>query len=76
MSKLEEIRVNLDPLERLWLTVKSFVEKTHYWHETKVGAAFNNLHARVLLYDQCLLFRLRILTLRKPSVLRRNCTEL
>lgn len=36
MSKLEEIRVNLDPLERLWLTVKSFVEKTHYWHETKV----------------------------------------
>jgi hypothetical protein len=36
MSKLEEIRVNLEPLERLWLTVKQFVEKTHYWQETKV----------------------------------------
>eukprot|EP01038_Epipyxis_sp_PR26KG_P004763 gene4763-6681_t len=36
LSRLEEIRTNLDPLERLWLTVKSFVEKTHAWHENKL----------------------------------------
>lgn len=37
MARLEEIKVNLDPLERLWITVKAFVEKTHHWHETKLS---------------------------------------
>jgi hypothetical protein len=36
-SRLEEIKVNLEPLERLWVTVKAFVEKTHAWHETKIS---------------------------------------
>lgn len=34
VSKLEEVKVNLDPLDRLWTTVKTFVEKSHYWQET------------------------------------------
>ena len=37
ITRLDEIKVNLEPLEKLWLTVKAFVEKTHYWHETKIS---------------------------------------
>lgn len=36
-GRLEEVRVNIDPLDRLWSTVKLFVEKTHYWHETPLA---------------------------------------
>lgn len=34
LSKVEELLVTIEPLERLWNTVKLFVEKTHYWNET------------------------------------------
>eukprot|EP01041_Mallomonas_annulata_P000989 gene989-1935_t len=34
MSRVEEIRAAVDPLDKLWNTVKSFVEKTHVWHES------------------------------------------
>lgn len=37
VARLEEIKGNLEPLERLWITVKSFVEKTHYWHESNIA---------------------------------------
>ena len=32
-TRLEEVKVNLDPLDRLWNTVKTFVEKSHAWQE-------------------------------------------
>lgn len=33
-GKLEEIKILIDPLDRLWATIKSFVEKTHTWNES------------------------------------------
>ena len=35
--RLDEIRSNLEPLERLWITIKQFVEETHHWHETRLA---------------------------------------
>lgn len=32
--KIEEIKLNIDPLERLWSTVKLYLDKNHYWRET------------------------------------------
>ena len=37
LQRLDEIRQGLDPLDRLWSTVKQFVEKTHYWNETPLN---------------------------------------
>ena len=37
MVRVEEIRTAVDPLDKLWNTVKSFVEKTHIWHESALS---------------------------------------
>ncbi|RYH30478.1 hypothetical protein EON65_05000, partial [archaeon] len=34
--RLDEIKANLEPLERLWTTIKQFVEETHHWHESRL----------------------------------------
>jgi dynein heavy chain len=34
LSRLDETRAQVEPLDRLWTTTKAFVEKTHYWQET------------------------------------------
>jgi dynein heavy chain len=36
-SRLNEVTSNMEPLDRLWSTVKMFIEKTHYWHETPLA---------------------------------------
>jgi len=36
-SRVDEILLSLEPLERLWNTVKQFVEKTLYWHEAPLS---------------------------------------
>lgn len=36
-TRLEEVRQNIDPLDRLWVTIKTFVEKTHAWQETPLA---------------------------------------
>lgn len=33
LQRVDVIRENLEPLDRLWHTVKQFIEKTHNWHE-------------------------------------------
>lgn len=35
-TKLEEIKNNLEPLERLWITFRQFVDDTHKWNESKL----------------------------------------
>ena len=35
--RLEEARVQLEPMDRLWSNVKSYVEKTHMWQETPLA---------------------------------------
>ena len=37
LARVEEIRSAVDPLDKLWNTVKSFVEKTHVWHEISLS---------------------------------------
>jgi dynein heavy chain len=35
--RLDDIKANIEPLERLWITIKQFVEETHHWHETRLS---------------------------------------
>lgn len=35
--RLDDIKTNLEPLERLWTTIKQFVEETHHWHESRLA---------------------------------------
>ena len=37
LSRVDVIRDNVEPLERLWNTVKQFIEKTHMWHEAPLA---------------------------------------
>ena len=37
LSRLDETRGQVEPLDRLWSTVKQFVEKTHIWQETPLA---------------------------------------
>ncbi|CAM9445138.1 unnamed protein product [Ectocarpus fasciculatus] len=36
-ARVDEIKGNLEPLDRLWGTVKSFIEKKHYWSDSPLG---------------------------------------
>jgi hypothetical protein len=36
-AKIEEVKTNLEPIERLWNTVKLFQDKRHYWKDTKLA---------------------------------------
>jgi len=36
LGRLEEVRANVEPLERLWAIIKTFVEKTHVWHDSSL----------------------------------------
>ena len=36
-SRVDDIKANLEPLDRLWNTVKSFIEKKHYWSDSPLG---------------------------------------
>jgi dynein heavy chain, axonemal len=37
LSRVDSIREAVEPLDRLWNTVKSFIEKTHVWHESPLN---------------------------------------
>lgn len=33
MTKIRELRTNLEPIEKLWTNAKEYLDMAHYWNE-------------------------------------------